>query len=34
MTNPITNFERTKQIIMDIDALLHSPEQHNKILHE
>ena len=31
-TDPITNFERTKQIIMGIDALSHLPELCNKIL--
>ena len=33
-TSPIKNFERTKQIIMAIDALSHSPELCNKILWE
>ena len=33
-TDPITNFERRKQIIMDIDALAHSLELCNKILQE
>ena len=33
-TNPITNFERTKQIIMDINSLSHSPELCNEILQE
>ena len=33
-TNPITNFERAKQIIMVIDALMHSSELYNKILQE
>ena len=33
-TNSITNFEKTKQIIMDIDALSHSPTLCNKILQE
>ena len=31
LTLPITNFEQTKQIIMDIDALSHLPTLHNRI---
>ena len=29
-TNPITNYERTKQVIIGIDALSHSPKLHKK----
>ena len=32
--NPVTNFEHAKQIIMNIEALPHSPTLHNKILQE
>ena len=34
ITHPVTNFKQTKQIIMDINALPHSPTLCNKILHE
>ena len=34
LTHPITHFQQTKQIIMDIDALSCSPTLHNKILQE
>ena len=34
ITHSVTNFEQTKQIIMDIDALSHSPALYNKILQE
>ena len=34
VTHPVTTFEQAKQIIMDIDALLHSPTLHNKNLQE
>ena len=33
-THPVTNFKQTKQIIMDIDTLSHSPTLCNKILQE
>ena len=33
-TDPIINFQRTKQIIMGIDALSHTPVLCNKFLHE
>ena len=32
--DPIINFKRTRQVIMGIDALLHTPELCNKILQE
>ena len=34
ITHPVTNFEQAKQIIMNIDALSHSPTPHHKILQE
>ena len=34
LTHPATNFQQTKQIIMDIGALSHLPTLHNKILQE
>ena len=30
ITHPVTNFEQTKQILMNIDALSYSPTLHNK----
>ena len=32
LTHSVTNFEKTKQTIMDIDPLSHLPTLHNKIL--
>ena len=34
LTHFVTNFEETKQIIMDIDTLSHLPNIHNTILQE
>ena len=34
ITHTVTNFKQTKQIIMDIDMLSHSPTLHNRLLHE
>ena len=34
LKHPTTNFEQTKQIIMDIDTLSHSPTIHYRILQE
>ena len=34
ITQPVTNFKQTKQIIMDIDALSHSPTLCHKMLQE
>ena len=34
ITHPVTNFEQTKHIIINIDTLSHTPTLHNKILQE